>query len=110
MNKNQDKGFTLVELLIVIVILGILATVTVFAVSGVTSEANENACGIEQKNIETAIAAYNAENSGAFPTQASDVSTYGVDAAAVAKFTITWGNSSTAPTIASGSGTGACTV
>ena len=29
---KQDKGFTLVELLIVIVILGILATVTVFAV------------------------------------------------------------------------------
>jgi general secretion pathway protein G len=30
--EKQDKGFTLVELLIVIVILGILATVTVFAV------------------------------------------------------------------------------
>ena len=28
MNNKQDKGFTLVELLIVIVILGILATVT----------------------------------------------------------------------------------
>ena len=36
MEKNQDKGFTLVELLIVIVILGILATVTVFAVRGIT--------------------------------------------------------------------------
>ena len=32
MENKQDKGFTLVELLIVIVILGILATVTVFAV------------------------------------------------------------------------------
>jgi prepilin-type N-terminal cleavage/methylation domain-containing protein len=29
MENKQDKGFTLVELLIVIVILGILATVTV---------------------------------------------------------------------------------
>ncbi len=36
MDNKQDKGFTLVELLIVIVILGILATVTVFAVRGIT--------------------------------------------------------------------------
>jgi prepilin-type N-terminal cleavage/methylation domain-containing protein len=36
--QKQDKGFTLVELLIVIVILGILATVTVFAVRGITDQ------------------------------------------------------------------------
>ncbi|MCU1388757.1 MAG: hypothetical protein JWL72_2095, partial [Ilumatobacteraceae bacterium] len=35
-SSKKDKGFTLVELLIVIVILGILATVTVFAVRGIT--------------------------------------------------------------------------
>ena len=48
MNKNQDKGFTLVELLIVIVILGILATVTVFAVRGITDQGEANACAVEQ--------------------------------------------------------------
>ena len=37
--EKKDKGFTLVELLIVIVILGILATVTVFAVRGITTRA-----------------------------------------------------------------------
>ena len=37
---KQNKGFTLVELLIVIVILGILATVTVFAVTGITNKAS----------------------------------------------------------------------
>jgi prepilin-type N-terminal cleavage/methylation domain-containing protein len=61
MENNQDKGFTLVELLIVIVILGILATVTVFAVRGITDKGNENACAIEKKTIETAAEAYYAQ-------------------------------------------------
>jgi prepilin-type N-terminal cleavage/methylation domain-containing protein len=34
----QDKGFTLVELLVVIVVLGVLATITVFAVRGITDQ------------------------------------------------------------------------
>jgi prepilin-type N-terminal cleavage/methylation domain-containing protein len=45
MDNKQDKGFTLVELLIVIVILGILATVTVFAVRGITDQwPDQSAC------------------------------------------------------------------
>ena len=63
MNKNQDKGFTLVELLIVIVILGILATVTVFAVRGITTQGEENACKVEKRTAETAIESYYAQNS-----------------------------------------------
>jgi prepilin-type N-terminal cleavage/methylation domain-containing protein len=61
-NKTQDKGFTLVELLIVIVILGILATVTVFAVRGITDKGQENACEVEQRTLDTAIEAYYAQN------------------------------------------------
>ena len=61
MEKNQDKGFTLVELLIVIVILGILATVTVFAVRGITDKGEENACAVEKRTIETAAEAYYAQ-------------------------------------------------
>ena len=67
MNKNQDKGFTLVELLIVIVILGILATVTVFAVRGITERGQENACGVEQRALETAVEAYFVDNDQTFP-------------------------------------------
>jgi prepilin-type N-terminal cleavage/methylation domain-containing protein len=62
MKNKQDKGFTLVELLIVIVILGILATVTVFAVRGITDQGKQNSCEVEQKTIETAIESYYAQN------------------------------------------------
>jgi prepilin-type N-terminal cleavage/methylation domain-containing protein len=73
MNKNsQDKGFTLVELLIVIVILGILATVTVFAVRGITDDSRQNSCAAEQRTIETAIEAYYADN-GTDPTATTDL-------------------------------------
>ena len=43
MQRMRSKGFTLVELLIVIVILGILATVTVFAVRGITDQGKASA-------------------------------------------------------------------
>ena len=62
MENKQDKGFTLVELLIVIVILGILATVTVFAVRGITDRGQDNSCDVEQRTIETAIESYYAQN------------------------------------------------
>ncbi len=66
MDNKQDKGFTLVELLIVIVILGILATVTVFAVRGITDQGEESACRADQKTLQVAIEAYIAQN-GATP-------------------------------------------
>ena len=55
---KRDKGFTLVELLIVIVILGILATVTVFAVRGITDKGTTSACQADQKTLETAVEAW----------------------------------------------------
>jgi prepilin-type N-terminal cleavage/methylation domain-containing protein len=61
MENKQDQGFTLVELLIVIVILGILATVTVFAVRGITDQGQDSACAADQKTMETALESYFAQ-------------------------------------------------
>jgi general secretion pathway protein G len=54
----RDGGFTLVELLIVIVVLGVLATVTVFAVRGITDRGRENAEQVDQRTLATAEEAH----------------------------------------------------
>ncbi|MFM7685137.1 MAG: type II secretion system protein, partial [Actinomycetota bacterium] len=59
--EKKDRGFTLVELLIVIVILGILATVTVFAVRGITDQGKTSACAADLKTNEVAIETYYAK-------------------------------------------------
>ena len=63
-----EKGFTLVELLVVIVILGILAAVVVFAVSGSTTTAQSKSCKSEASTLASATEAYAANNAGTFPT------------------------------------------
>ena len=42
--RRNDSGFTLTELLIVIVILGVLAGIVVFAVGGITDRGEMSAC------------------------------------------------------------------
>ena len=68
MKQQQDGGFTLIEVLIVIVILGVLATVVVFAVGGVATDAEVSACQKDAKSLVTAVEAYFAQQgSGPIP-------------------------------------------
>jgi type II secretion system protein G len=64
---RPSAGFTLVELLVVIVILGVLAGVVIFAVSGVTSKASSNACQTDVKTVENALEVWKAQ-SGTYPS------------------------------------------
>ncbi len=59
--KQQDEGFSLIELLLVIVVLGILATVVVVSVGGFTSEAQDTGCKSDSHILVTAVEAYFAQ-------------------------------------------------
>ena len=78
MENKQDKGFTLVELLIVIVILGILATITVFAVRGITNQGQDSACAADQKTLQVAAEAYFAQEGTTSTPAASDLVSSGL--------------------------------
>ena len=55
--KNTNKGFTLVELLVVIAIIAILATVSVVGYTAFIAKANQSNAETEAKQVEQAIAA-----------------------------------------------------
>jgi prepilin-type N-terminal cleavage/methylation domain-containing protein len=65
--KRQRKGFTLVELAIVIAILGILAVVAIPKYQGMVDEARSAAAKAQLGTVRSAIAIHYAKNKGVFP-------------------------------------------
>ena len=65
-SRHNDKGFTLIEILIAIVVVGILSAVVVIGISSLTSKGNKTACTASRDAAIAASTVYFA-NEGKYP-------------------------------------------
>lgn len=72
MIKNKNSGFTIVELLVVIVVIGILAAITMVSYSGITTKANQTKLTSDLKNAATQLEVAKAVNNG-YPTTTDQI-------------------------------------
>jgi len=69
--RRGEKGFTLMELLIVVAVLGVLAAVLVPRLTTFFSTGQVAAANTEVANVESAAMAFYADNNGTWPTDAN---------------------------------------
>ena len=60
--QEKESGFTLVELLLVVAILGVLAGVVVFSVAGIQDNSQKSSCKTEASTVRSAEEAYYVKN------------------------------------------------
>jgi len=65
--ERSNKGFTIVELLIVIVVIAILAAITIVAYNGIQNQAKASAAQAAAKQALTKIQAYAVQNADQYP-------------------------------------------
>lgn len=66
--KQHDEGFSLIEMLLVVVVLGILATIVAVSVGGFTAEAEDSGCRSDAYILSVAVESYFAQqNTGVIP-------------------------------------------
>jgi len=68
--KNRSKGFTIVELLIVIVVIAILATLVIVTFTGIQQKARDSQRQTDINAVDSHLEAYYAQN-GKYPTLAN---------------------------------------
>lgn len=71
---KKQTGFTIVELLIVIVVIGILAAITIVAYNGIQQRAQLAAVQSDVKNVQTKLALFQADNNS-YPGSITDCPT-----------------------------------
>jgi len=103
-DKQKNSGFTIVELLVVIVVIGILAAITIVSYTGITTKANTATNQQNANSVASAAETINAEK-GSFPAwTTSSSSTISLLNAGIAKIPTTITLTSTAATSGSSIG------
>lgn len=89
--KTKERGFTIVELLIVIVVIAILAAITIVAFSGIQQRSRDSARQADVSNLVKALVAYTSEGNNwpatgaAAATALNGYTTANVDSTVTAK-------------------------
>lgn len=77
MNSAKKAGFTIVELLVVIVVIGVLASIVVVAYNGIQNSAKQNSVKSDLANFKKAMLSYKVESGELPPT--GDAWNYGTN-------------------------------
>jgi general secretion pathway protein G len=102
MQRNNNKGFTLVEILIVVIILGILAAIVIPQFSNASTDAKKNSLTSQLQTMRSQMELYKLQHNDQVPSKLKVAGLHGVDP-------LDW-DQLTAQTDVSGSTTGAATA
>ena len=71
---RKDEGFTLVELMVVVLIIGILVAIAIPVFNAAKANAQKKSCFANQRTIEGAAQTYAADNDGTLPASVGALS------------------------------------